>query len=271
MRQADFNEFAELLTAAFDLIGKTPAAKLVSPTAQALFFQSLGKYPLPIVRTAMAAHIQRGKFTPTPADIIEQIETAAHRDNRLGAEEAWALALTSQDQSDTVVWSTETAEAFRIAGPVLAASGAISARKAFLEAYERLVAAARAAHEPVQWVTSVGWDMGKRKLALGRAVKAGFLPAPAAVALLPAPEQEREPMTDDERAKLRKVLDLLADGAEKKRRQLERGEQERKGEEMAKDIAIQAGVDQYLAGQADHAQVGRMERRRVARAGGVAG
>lgn len=265
MREADFDEFSELLKAAFDILGKTPAAKVISSTTLALWFQALAEYPLPAVRAALGAHIRRGKFTPTPADIIEHLEAAGQQDNRLGPEESWALALTSVDQSDTVVWTTECAEAFRIAAPVLSSSGPISARKTFLEAYDRLVSIARAAHEPAEWVTTIGWDMRKRKLALARAVKAGFLPAPAAMALLPAPEVEKEPLTDKERTQLRSVLALLAAGDAARQIKLERAEQERLGDEMAKDIEIQAEVDQYQA-SADSIQVARMEsRRRAAR------
>lgn len=247
MVERDFDEFAELLDAAYDLIG-VGANKVIGAGAKSMFFAAMAKYPLATVRGALQAHCLdrvRGRFTPKPADLIEQIEASAANDSRPGPEEAWALSLTSTDEADTVIWSTECAEAFRIIKPVLDASGAISARKGFIEAYERLVGAARAAHEPVTWVTSVGWDMGKRKLAVGRAVKAGLLPAPAAVALLPAPPVEKAALTDHERQQLHLVLGMLADGEAAKQRKRERAEQERLGDEMALDIEIQSKVDSH--------------------------
>lgn len=251
MVERDFDEFAELLDAAYDLIG-VGANKVIGAGAKSMFFAAMAKYPLTTVRAALQAHCLdrvRGRFTPKPADLIEQIEASAANDGRLGPEEAWALALTSLDQSDTVVWSTECAEAFRIIKPVLDASGAISARKGFVEAYERLVGAARAVHQPVEWVTSVGWDMGKRKLAVERAVKAGVLAGPAAVALLPAPPVEKAALTDHEREQLHKVLGMLADGEAARRQKAERAEQERLGAEMALDIEIQRKVNRHRNGK----------------------
>lgn len=250
MRVDEFDEFAQLLDDAYDLIG-SGANKVISGGAKSLFFAAMGPYSLAQFRAALSAHCldkARGRFTPKPADIIEQIEASELNDGRPGAEEAWAIALTSLDEADTVVWSTECSEAFRIAKPVLVASGAISARKGFIEAYERLVAAARAARRPVEWVTSVGWDIGKRELALSRAVVCGHLPAPAAAALLPAPEVAREALSDHDRQQLQTVLGLLAEGEAARRHRAERAEQERLGAEMALDIEIQHKVDQHLLG-----------------------
>lgn len=251
MRTDDFDEFAQLLDDAYDLIG-SGANKVISGGAKSLFFAAMGPYSLAQFRAALSAHCldkARGRFTPKPADIIEQIEASALNDGRPGAEEAWAIALTSLDEADTVIWSTECAEAFRIAKPVLDASGAISARKGFIEAYERLVGAARAARRPVEWVTSIGWDMGKRELALTRAVGAGVLPPPVVAALLPAPPVEKEALTDHDRQQLQKVLVMLTEGEAARRRKVERAEQERLGGEMALDIEIAAKVENYTKEQ----------------------
>lgn len=242
MNAADQPVFMKLLAETLAAYGKP----LPEAAMSRAWLSNLAPYPLHVVVAAMQAYVdENGEFAPIPAGIAKRCKLM---DGRLGVEEAWALALTSIDQSDTVIWSTECAEAFRIIKPVLDASGAISARKGFIEAYERLVTAARAVHQPVQWVTSIGWDMGKRKLALERAVKAGMLEAPAAVALLPAPRVEKEALTDHQREQLHKVLGLLADGEAMRRQKAERAEQERLGAEMALDIEIQQKVDQHQNG-----------------------
>lgn len=291
MREADFDEFAQLLDGVFDLIGKTPAAKLVSPTAKALFFQALVEYSLPVVRKALSVHVKRGEFTPTPAAIIRIIEDAAAQDTRLGPEEAWAIALTSQDENDTVVWTAECAEAFSIARPVLESSGAISGRKTFLEAYVRLVTAARQAQRPAVWSAHLGFDKTQHALALARAVEQGRLSAPAVVNLLPAGEQlpvqlpsgerlllaaptgEKVPElapeeTDKARAQLAKVRALLLEGMAAKNRKLEEAiDQRLETEEQAKQRLGQR-VREYAAfnRMADDARVGLEERRRIQRA-----
>lgn len=266
MQRDDFAEFSTLLDGVFDLLGKTPAAKIVSAPAKAIFFQALAQHPMQAVRSALGVYVSRGEFTPTPGAINKIIADEAMRDGRLGPEEAWALALTSMDEADTVVWSTETAEAFRIARPVLSSSGAISARKTFLEAYERLVTAARVTHAPVEMVVSMGWDKHRMKLALHYAVKNRQIAAPQAQALLPAPDVDRKELTDSQRAQLGKVLAMLSEGDRKKQEQLARGAQERLGDEMAKDMEIAQKVAQY---QADRNTVARMEQGIVEQAGNI--
>lgn len=244
MNAADKPQFMQLLAETLAAYGKP----LPEAAMSRAWLANLEPYPMHVVVAALQAYVdENGEFAPIPAGIAKRCKLM---DGRLGPEEAWALALTSLDQSDTVVWSTECAEAFRIVKPVLESSGAISARKGFIEAYERLVTAARALRQPVEWVTSIGWDMAKRKLALSRAVKTGILPAPAAVALLPAPAVEKAALTDHEREQLHKVLGILADGAAARQRRLERAEQERLGAEMALDIEIQRKVDQHQRGGA---------------------
>jgi len=158
MDNRDYDEFSMLLDAAYDLIG-SGANKTISSQAKALFFKALGQYSIEQFRMGLNGHCidkQRGRFTPKPADIIEQIEGATGGDGRPSDDEAWAIALTSQDEADTVVWTTETAESFGICQPVKA-----------------------------QWVASLGWDMERRNKVIEKAVTAGLLPAPMATALLP--------------------------------------------------------------------------------------
>lgn len=268
MREADFDEFKELLTAAFDILGKTPAAKVISPTALALWFQSLAEFPLPAVRAGLAAQIKRGTYTPVPADVVGFIESTLQRDNRPGGEEAWALALSTLDDVNTVVWTQEAAEAFGKARPVLESSGPISARKTFLEIYERLVVSNRQKRVSVCWFVSPGSDVETYRLAVENGRTAGLLPQPGPAPALAAPENEKVP-TLSPREQLAKVRELLLDGIEAKQQQADaeiRGRIEEE-EEFKRDLAKRVAERQAFIRMADQAQVARAERDRVQGAG----
>lgn len=280
MREDDYDEFAALLDGVYDLIGKSAQAKVISGQAKAIFFTALAGYPLPVVRTALSAHCmdrQRGKFTPSPADIVEQIELAAQRDTRPEPEEAWAIALRSQDEAETVVWTQECAEAFVIARPVLDTSGPISARKSFLEAYARLVREAREVRRPVAWVASLGTDPERRTAAVKRAHASGLLPAPVVNTLLlggpPDGEDDgAEQITLDPKQQLDHIRKLIAEGAAEKIRRLEAAEQERLLAEAHTSALIENQVFDYQRQQeaaADDAFVDQAEQWIVMQAGDV--
>jgi hypothetical protein len=191
MRDADFDEFTKLLDATCSLLSR--GAYIPNALNTALWFRSLLAHDLDTVRAAFDAHIAdplRGRFIPVPADILAQVEGAAANDGRPGAEEAWAIALRGVDETETVVWTAETAEAWSIARPVHAAGDEVGARMAFREAYGRLVETARHSRRPVQWVVTEGHDAQRRQVAIAAAVQAGRLPA-SALPELPAP---REPV-----------------------------------------------------------------------------
>lgn len=193
-----------------------------------LYFGVLQRLSIDAVENAVHRHMAdpvSGKFFPKPADILAQAQGVHGQDNRPGPDEAWALALRSSDEGDTVVWTPEIAEAFSICRPVLAAGDEVGARMAFKGAYERIVRSARTDFRPVQWVASIGWDPQRRDAELGRAEIAGLLPR-AAVSLLrlPAPENSAEPdPTPPEKARknierLRAELEKLESPAAKAER-----------------------------------------------------
>jgi hypothetical protein len=131
-------------------------------------------------------------------------------DGRPGAEEAWAIALRGTDEADTVVWTQEIAAAFAICRPVLDSSGAISARKPFLEAYTRLMTEARAVRRPAEWVVSLGTDKRLQAQAIKAAAAAGQLPAPVQAALLEGPAGDPTP-DSAARAQLGRIRKMLKD------------------------------------------------------------
>ncbi len=101
------------------------------------------------------------------------------------ANEAWGLVLAGRDESDTVVWTEQIAEAAGIAQPVLDAGDEVGARMAFKDAYDRIL---RERPEKPRWFASMGSDPGRRTAALDRAVRAGLLTQSHAAGLLPAPK-----------------------------------------------------------------------------------
>lgn len=251
MQRGDFDEFARLIDDSYDMI--SVGTKSLSPAAKAMFFRAVAKYPLDVFRAALHAHLlsKDGMFCPQPAHIIKQIEEMAQQDGRPGAEEAWAIALTSQDEADTVVWTLETAKAFTICRPVLESSGAISARKAFIEAYERIVAEARKQCVAPEWSASLGWDKERQTAALKRAESAGLLPAPTVAALLPPPVGAEATADEAARQQLSKIKQMMAEAEREKMARLEREAQERIGAEMAVDCEIAMRVERLLTQQAE--------------------
>lgn len=259
MRREDYDEFAQLLDDAYDLIG-VGQGKVISAGAKAMFFQALAAYPLPLVRTALSEHCMdkdRGKFTPKPADIIQKIEDAAARDSRPGPEEAWAIALTGRDESATVVWTAEIAEAFGVCQPVLKTGDEVGARMAFREAYNARVIAARAARRPVKWEPSLGTDVNQRVTALKQAVHLGRLPAPQATALLPPPAGA--PAGDTDAAEqIRKIKAMVAGFQERADAKREAMAEAKLAADNEFKRRTNQSVEQYMA---DIHLIDRMEQR----------
>jgi hypothetical protein len=214
MVDEDFDSFQAMLDAVCSRISRGK----YTPDAQgaALDFLALKPYSLGQVQAALAAHVsdpERGRFAPTAADVIAQIE-AARTDGRPGADEAWAMAPMAE--TDTVVWTTEMAEAFGIASPLLQAGDKAGARFAFREAYERLVATAKRQGKRAQWVPSLGSDLAKRKQVLTAAVQQGKLSGDAAFEACPAlpmpkTDQLLLPGAISQRQEIRARLSALAE------------------------------------------------------------
>lgn len=185
MRDSDFSQFAELLDGCYALLGRE---KALNGPAKALFFRALEVHSLEAVRAGFDAHVkdpQRGRFPPTPADVIAQIEGLVADDGRPGAEEAWAMCCKADDESETVVWSEEMSQAYSIASPLMQSGDQVGARMAFKESYARLLEAARRERKPVAWSVSLGHDANKRHAALLAAETQGFIGKGQALMLAP--------------------------------------------------------------------------------------
>lgn len=150
-----------------------------------IWWAALANNEFLIVKEAFSRHIQdskNGRFAPKPADIIGIIETLS-QDQRLGADEAWAL-YPHNEQSSAVI-TNEMAEAMNVAQPLINEGDKIAARMAFKEAYARIVARNKSAGINPQWFASLGHDQQGREVALKQAVSLGRITSNHAENLLP--------------------------------------------------------------------------------------
>jgi hypothetical protein len=179
MHNEDLPQFAKLLGDVFAGYGKS----LTDAKEIGLWFKQLSPFPAATIRKAFEAYrMERPDFAPVPNGIVARCKLL---DGRPDDNEAWAIAITSQDERETVVWTSEMAEAFSLASPLLATGDEIGARMAFKDAYKRLVDDARASNKPVQWSVSAGWDTSRRQITVEKAVVAGLLAGPQPHLALP--------------------------------------------------------------------------------------
>lgn len=160
----------------------------MSASALVMLAQDLEQYPEATIFNALRK-VRRECRRLTLADIIDRMESS---DGRPAADEAWMNALIAQDESATVVWTQEAAQAFEIARPALTINDKTGARMAFKAAYDRLVEDARKRREPAKWSASLGWDSDQRIPVLQAAVECGRLPAGYAAGLMPPKREEVE-------------------------------------------------------------------------------
>lgn len=179
MRTEDLPQFAALLADVLASYGKP----LTDKAEIGLWFKQLTPFAGSTIKQAFEAYrLERPDFAPVPNGIVARCKLL---DGRPDENEAWAVALTSQDEAETVVWTAEMAEALNLARPLIAAGDEIAARMAFKDAYKRLVGEARAMNKPVAWSVSAGWDATRRQVAVQKAVVAGLLAGPQPHLALP--------------------------------------------------------------------------------------
>lgn len=153
--------------------------RVFSPAAAMMFAGDLDGFPDAAIISALSRCRKEVRGLLTVQDVISRID-----DGRPGVEEAWAMI--PRDEESSVVWTTEMAQAFGVAAPLLQEGDKIAARMAFKEAYAKLVAEARDAKAPPQWQPSFGGDASGRQLALIDGVRANRLSLSHAVSLLGA-------------------------------------------------------------------------------------
>lgn len=183
-------QLAGAICATAETLGQT-----ISATAAELMAGDLAEFSPKDIRTALQACRRQLTGKLTLAAVMQRIQA---EDGRPGRDEAWAIALASSDEFDTVVMTDEIQRALNAARPVLDAGDKIGARMAFISAYDRFVYDARAAAVPVKWNLSMGFDPARRIAAVNTAVQLQRIPLERATLLLA--DLSHEPITEDGRA-----------------------------------------------------------------------
>lgn len=248
MHSRDIPAFADLLAGVFDAYNRMAP----QPATQVLWLRMLEPYEFDAVSAAFSQYVtNEAKYPPTPAQILALLGHGTG-DSRPSADEAWATALLSRDEAETVVWTQETAQAFAACRTVLDLGDEVGARMAFKGTYDRLVSRARHERQPVAWQASLGWDADRRERALTAAGNAGLLPAPHVAALLPPPAPSNG-MGDDEVAaeniaRLRKLVASALSPSEKRRRAAEEASKAERDRLDALKLESAAKVAQHQPG-----------------------
>ncbi|MGL4486155.1 MAG: hypothetical protein ACRCUG_04000 [Yersinia sp. (in: enterobacteria)] len=170
----DKREFAEIMKTTLAIYGKDASKAVLE-----LYWNALLPNDIDMVRQAFSHWLtdpDKGRFSPKPADIIRNIQHIACKPDWLSGNEAWALALPAQDEANTVVWTSEIAQAWNIAQPIMQEGDNVGARMAFIAAYERLAKAAQVTGRLPEWSVSEGWDKETVKRTVEQAVTTGLLP-----------------------------------------------------------------------------------------------
>lgn len=204
LTKTDAEELLEQLYATAEVLGSE-----IKPAAAMLMIRDLRQHQRAEIEQALARCRSELTGRLTLAAILERMPSA---DAFLSANEAWALALTGQDDMETIVWTQEIATAMGVASPVLQLGDKVGARMAFIGAYEREVAAAKAEGRKPEWMVSLGYSPERRQTAIDEAVKKGLLEAPKVEHLLPAPTGFAEPDesgSDEEKAKVKANLQKI--------------------------------------------------------------
>ena len=183
MTPADKPVFWRHLATAFRFAGQEPTAE-----AAADWFEEFERYPLAAVAEAFRRHRRESPYPPKPRDLYRHLDGERAVDGRPTADEAWGLLRRfAGDEAETGTLTEEMRAAWAICGAVLKSGDDVGARRAFIDAYERAVAAARERHEPARWTVTLGTDRNLRRLRVDEAVRVGRITADAARAMLPGP------------------------------------------------------------------------------------
>lgn len=158
MTPEQIGQLAMALCATAEVLGQSLTAD-----AAEMMADDLADYPVSVVSSALKACRREVTGKLTLAAILQRVQAV---DGRPGKDEAWSIALTASDEFETVVITAEIQQALAAAMPVLELGDKVGARMAFISAYERLVAQARAEARPVKWSVSIGFDAGRRVTAI---------------------------------------------------------------------------------------------------------
>ena len=174
MNKDDYQQFSALLEDCAEVLGRQ------KPTGRqiALFFGIVNAYPLHEIKKSIEAHLKdadRGRFFPVPADLIKHIESGVS--GGITADEAWAIAIKSTDESATVVWTSDIAKAWSASAPIMRIGDEVGARMAFKGAFDRISKEYASTGVRSEWIVSEGFDKNCRAHAIQEAIELGRLPS----------------------------------------------------------------------------------------------
>jgi hypothetical protein len=146
---ADTDWLLEELGATMELSGQQ-----IRPAALALLASDLSHIDKPLLRMALARirAEHKGRSSPAPCCSTWTMPWAGCCRRKP------TLALSSSDDSATIVWTNEIADAWTVAAPLLRAGDKFGARQAFVEAYGRITGEARALRQHPVVQVSLGHD-----------------------------------------------------------------------------------------------------------------
>lgn len=156
----------------------------LSKAALAMMATDLADYPERSVMAALQRCRRELSGRLSLAAIVDRIEGAL-ADGWPTPNEAWA-AVGTLSEARTLVCVEEAFTALREVVDLMK-SDEVAARMAFMDAYKRLIGAAKADGRLPEWRASLGQDKAARKAPLLAAVEAGRLPASYAENLLDEP------------------------------------------------------------------------------------
>ncbi len=169
-------QLLEAITATAEIMQAT-----ISPIAAAMMVKDLAAYKPEDVIAALKI-VRTGSARFNLKEIIDALAKVCP-DGRPGANEAWAMI--PKDEHASAVITEEMAQALHIAQPLIDDGDQVGARMTFLEAYKRIVEAAKLEGAPVKWFPSLGFDKEARAGVIADAVRLGRLGVDHASNLLP--------------------------------------------------------------------------------------
>lgn len=147
--------------------------QVISDNTVALMVADFRVFPKHQLKEALHRVRMEGTSRLTPKVLLDQLDAI---NGRLGADEAFALVLKAKDETQTVVWTDEVAQAWAAVYSMVQSKDQVGARMAFKQAYERIAQDARAQLKRPEPAFSLGTDPELRRVAITQAHEQGRLP-----------------------------------------------------------------------------------------------
>ena len=149
-----------------------------------IYYSDLGHFSNADLTEMFNAHRRdpdRGRFFPKPADLLAKAPQGPKHNT---ADSAWAICVSSFDESATVVWTQEIADARKAAKIIWDIGDKVGARMAFIGTYNAILGRLPPGAIP-KWRLSPGSDPEQRLEAVQRAQSMGLISPQQAHKLLP--------------------------------------------------------------------------------------